>query len=403
MCSGFAVLLLLLTQNRCLLGQMCSTIDKFVNVRGILENTRIKTEPFMTSRSVGLMSCLRSCATYSLCNAFNFQDSSGTCELQREAVMDENIEDFNGYLTSNLSSWTNKDINYCQNHMCGYNAICEPRLNSYICTVIGCFDSAEPFANKTTFTKKIYDFGDIVDTPCQGDYYTNVTVQCSVAGTWTPFTCYPYQQVRNCKYLHEQCNPTLTDDEYWLYPPSQNGVRTKVYCHNMQTVDPEAFITLNEHNFASKSIYVYDESCLKIKADDVTISTNALGVTAFMKINFAPGTGVVRDDYTFAITNHSVQSFGTAGDCVDDSYKCTPLGNFLINLSGTGLIVDPDISWVADSASSEVTTINDENRVISGTCGKGCSGCSPSSTIKLVPDPNNRPPIESAIRPICTL
>ncbi|XP_050403875.1 uncharacterized protein LOC126819714 [Patella vulgata] len=403
MCSRFAVMLLLLIHNRCLLGQMCSSIDKFVNVHGILENTRINAEPFLISRSVGLIKCLRSCATYSLCKAFNFEDSSGTCELHREMVMEENIESFNGYLTSNLSSWLNKDINYCQNHMCGYNAICEPRLTNYICTVIGCFDSFEPFANKTTFTKMIYGFGDIVATPCQGDYYTNVTVQCSSAGTWTSFKCYPYQQIRNCNFLHKNCNPALLDGEYWLYPPSQNGVRTKVYCHNMQTTDPEAFITLHEHNFASKSIYVYDPECFKIMADDVTINANALGLTTFQKISFAPATGDVRNDYTFAITNDSVQTFGTAGDCVDESYSCSALGNFLINLSGTGLLVDPDVSWVEDSTSSEMNITNDDNRVISGVCGKGCSGCSPSPSIKLVPDPDYKPPMESATRPICTL
>ena len=43
------------------------------------------------------------------------------------------------------------------------------------------------------------------------------------------------------------CSGITTDGEYWIYPTATNGRRTKIYCHNLDSV-PVHYVTLKNTN-----------------------------------------------------------------------------------------------------------------------------------------------------------
>ena len=43
------------------------------------------------------------------------------------------------------------------------------------------------------------------------------------------------------------CSGITTDGEYWIYPTATNGRRTRIYCHNLDSV-PVHYVTLKNTN-----------------------------------------------------------------------------------------------------------------------------------------------------------
>ncbi|ESP03628.1 hypothetical protein LOTGIDRAFT_171279 [Lottia gigantea] len=381
-------------------GQMCGNVQNFD--QQIYEGKRSSSKSFWTQAPLGLLQCIHMCRSNSMCLSINFVNSNGTCELISTDVNSETLQNAPSYLTVNAQIWPHVHLGNCENHMCSQESLCESLEIGYRCNIIGCYGSGIPNADPQTFNSKIHNFGEAVEKPCKFGYYSTDAVSCLSNGSWSVFTCHPYQEIPNCRYLKDSCNTLYSDGEYWLYPPALNGAMVKLYCGKLDT-DPTAYITLVENNFSSRSIYLHDSNCSPVQASTTKIAQEQLGYTNFQKIAFAPRTArVLREDFTFTWTNYTQIGYGISADCLPVDTTCSLLGRFEINLEGTGFLIQTDVIWVQDNHDAVMDIYVTENREITGVCGKGCAGCKPESHIVLEADPFNQPQMESATRPICT-
>ncbi|XP_046556051.1 A disintegrin and metalloproteinase with thrombospondin motifs 20-like [Haliotis rubra] len=100
---------------------------------------------------------------------------------------------------------------------------------------------------------------------------------------------------------------------------------------------------------------------------------------------------VVRIDKTFAVfTNHEVY-YAQAEDCYVRHYSilrsCGTKGEFTVNLTSTGWLVDPDVEWIAGGWKAIIESVirEDGGAVIHLKCGGFHGYCYPKTRMSLVP------------------
>ncbi|XP_035660181.1 uncharacterized protein LOC118404906 [Branchiostoma floridae] len=179
------------------------------------------------------------------------------------------------------------------------------------------------------------------------------------------------------------------DGEYTLYPFSTDSdVSLRVYCHDMASAEPKEFLTLPsgpDENyaifFADRLSNAYQWQCTGPFQGQYA----ARGTTKFSKlrIQFEPSRiEVIGNDYTFAeTTGPNDIAYGQAGDCYSARQGCAK-GTFKVDLTGTGLELDPEVHWVMGPTYPGSLTINDmfiseDRKVASARCGGWCGSCRP--------------------------
>ncbi|KAL7288709.1 hypothetical protein TKK_0017434 [Trichogramma kaykai] len=182
---------------------------------------------------------------------------------------------------------------------------------------------------------------------------------------------------------------TNVDGEYTLLV---GGRYMSIYCSGMDSFEPLEYLTLPQgerENYAE----IYDKRLLNphtcpfegVRNDSCECMNESVpisGRTMFQKIRINVHTlHIVGNDFKFArqIGLNNID-YGKAGDCY--SQKNCPQGRFAINLSGTWLMIAPEVHWPKQKNTfSHIDKIN--NQRILGVCGGYCGFCSPSPSLKL--------------------
>uniref|UniRef100_A0A3B4VJ60 ADAM metallopeptidase with thrombospondin type 1 motif 9 n=1 Tax=Seriola dumerili TaxID=41447 RepID=A0A3B4VJ60_SERDU len=188
----------------------------------------------------------------------------------------------------------------------------------------------------------------------------------------------------------QSTNGPLPDSEHIL---NIQGKALKVYCAGMQTESPKEYITLmmgEGENFSEIFGFRLNDPTQcpangSRKEDcDCRRDYTTAGITTFSKVRLdISKMNIITTDWEFAFTREGKSvPFATAGDCYSAA-NC-PQGRFRINLSGTGLKVAEDTSWISQGnyAVADVRKSQDGSRV-SGICGGYCGKCTPSSGSSL--------------------
>ncbi|XP_008209068.1 A disintegrin and metalloproteinase with thrombospondin motifs 9 [Nasonia vitripennis] len=182
---------------------------------------------------------------------------------------------------------------------------------------------------------------------------------------------------------------TNIDGEYTLLV---GGRYMSIYCHGMESSEPQEYLTLptgERENFAEiydkrlqdPSTCPYDgrrnDSC-QCMSDSVSMA----GRSMFQKIRINVHTlHIIADNFRYAmkIGKNNIE-YGKAGDCYSQ-IDC-PQGRFGINLSGTLLMLSPDVHW-PKQANSYTNIEKITNQRVVGTCGGYCGFCTPFPSLKL--------------------
>ncbi|XP_078312928.1 A disintegrin and metalloproteinase with thrombospondin motifs 9-like [Crassostrea virginica] len=208
---------------------------------------------------------------------------------------------------------------------------------------------------------------------------------------------------RSCSEV-ASCSGNTTDGEYWIYPTATNGRRTKIYCHNLDSV-PMHYVTLkNTNRFIghSPTNWVVQQECRSdfkaplTSVDFVKIQINIED----MKIN---GT-----DYTFTSHFGSPLQYGHTTDCNGGASKnpCPRFGNATIDTGGTGLIFDPTsvfgITLGYSAAIKDFSRSSDGTRIFFR-CAGWCGNCVPTSGPLQLKHTNEFISAASGMAVICSL
>uniref|UniRef100_A0A3Q0RHB0 ADAM metallopeptidase with thrombospondin type 1 motif 9 n=1 Tax=Amphilophus citrinellus TaxID=61819 RepID=A0A3Q0RHB0_AMPCI len=234
-----------------------------------------------------------------------------------------------------------------------------------------------------------------------GDGVMKRTVQCVSAGGQKSEGCSPdvmpeaKKVCRNpscecrlpssCQEIQIMDGP-MPDSEHFL---SIQGKKLKVFCAGMQTETPQEYITLatgDGENFSEIFGFRLNDPTQcpangsRREDCDCRRDYTAAGITTFSKVRLdLSNMHIITTDWQFAFTRQGKSvPFGTAGDCYS-AVPC-PQGRFKINLSGTGLRLAEDASWISQGT-FVVKTIqkSQDGSRVSGMCGGYCGKCIPSS------------------------
>ncbi|OWF51576.1 uncharacterized protein LOC110448987 [Mizuhopecten yessoensis] len=208
----------------------------------------------------------------------------------------------------------------------------------------------------------------------------------------------------------KNCNSDYGNGEYYLYPTALQGQRVKVYCNGMHGPDPKEYITLLNTNTATYNFSLrYD--------NDYCLFRDRVGdaVSTFHKIRIKiEDMSVQRYDLSFADTieeapdTQKAPKFGSGGGCSWDYMwrrfeQCTAPGGFVIDTSGTGLVVDPHLQWTAYGYGNRVDTVHrsKDNSHVTAACDGWCAWCYPRGQmfLQLAPEVGL---IGDATEPVCT-
>lgn len=149
----------------------------------------------------------------------------------------------------------------------------------------------------------------------------------------------------SCRTLQQRKN-VRTNGEYVL---NVRGKPVRIYCHDMNTVQPKEYITLQQNlNYAM----YYDRraldrrQCPRSERDMYADDSLPSGTTHFQKVRLdLHGLRVVEDDYQFArVSGARQQPFGSAGDCLSEVTGCVQ-GRFVISFVGTRFRMRSDTRW----------------------------------------------------------
>uniref|UniRef100_A0A665UA60 ADAM metallopeptidase with thrombospondin type 1 motif, 9 n=1 Tax=Echeneis naucrates TaxID=173247 RepID=A0A665UA60_ECHNA len=132
--------------------------------------------------------------------------------------------------------------------------------------------------------------------------------------------------------------------------------RLRVYCAGMQTESPQEYITLimgEGENFSEIFGFRLNDPTQcpangSRKEDcDCRRDYTTAGITTFFKVRLDINKmNIITTDWQFASTQEGKSvPFATAGDCYSAAH--CPQGRFRINLSGTGLKVAEDTTWIS--------------------------------------------------------
>lgn len=161
---------------------------------------------------------------------------------------------------------------------------------------------------------------------------------------------------------------------------SSHFVLFQVYCHNMMTSSPSAYITLSADSANYAHIYgrrlrqgIPQQHC------DGELREQQwayMGVTWFSKVRLdVEKMMLVQDDFTFSSSFGRRVRLGWAGDCYARTADC-PKGSFVVDLTGSGVQLAGTVSWYTRGKSVVARVFQESNRLrIHGSCGGWCGQC----------------------------
>ncbi|KAK6187366.1 hypothetical protein SNE40_005414 [Patella caerulea] len=371
------------------------TCTALSNINPVYINQKLNGYTIKKFPAEGLMICARECLVQTNCLSFNFDLTSGGCELNRIEANTSNspLVSMIGTVYALKVDWVNEITELCQHVNCPPKYKCIVELNGTKCVLVDC---GEPpiimFGNKERLNGTA--FGDTATYTCSGvEVFSEViNLQCSnLTGEWEGGRC---RRVASCEDV-KLCSSGHVDGEYWLYPMVYgNTNRVKIYCHNLTSEAPSEYITLpqgNEHFYpASENIYNEDQ----ITCKTVIRTKLRAGSSVFDKVGVDVETMVIRQtDYQFAQVDWGLNSpYGDARDCSLYHPLCdnSTVGYFEMNTTNTGLVIDPTIEWLPFGWAGQLKYFNrsSANTVIEVVCGGYCGGCKPQSDLRLQIDPD---------------
>ncbi|XP_041369669.1 uncharacterized protein LOC121383641 [Gigantopelta aegis] len=190
-----------------------------------------------------------------------------------------------------------------------------------------------------------------------------------------------------------------TDGEYLVYPPVLSGVKVRVYCHGMKTKTPKEYITLKHPN-VGENPDKSDKDC----TGHTTRSKfwRITGKIVYTKVRIHIMTMVAEEfDFTFAKLYGKLKlhkkpiSFGHARDGYTKHYKrkkskCGPIGTFVIDMRGTGLKVNDNLTWLPYGTTPYAEWSREHaNATVHLRCGGYYGWCVPMDLLTFVPNPND--------------
>ncbi|XP_033728452.1 A disintegrin and metalloproteinase with thrombospondin motifs 9-like [Pecten maximus] len=192
------------------------------------------------------------------------------------------------------------------------------------------------------------------------------------------------------------CNRQYEDGEYFIYPRALGGRKVKVFCSGMAGPDPKEYVTLHNTNTGT---YNYS---LRTDNDYCTFRDRVGdAVSTFRKIRLdVQDMSVQRYDFTYADIMEEDPNvwkppkYGAGGGCTWDyvyrNYRnCIAPGGFVIDTSGTGLIVDPELQWMSYGYGGRLETVyrSNNNAHVTAACDGWCAWCFPVGEMILQLEP----------------
>ncbi|XP_011419542.3 A disintegrin and metalloproteinase with thrombospondin motifs 9 [Magallana gigas] len=261
----------------------------------------------------------------------------------------------------------------------------EPSLSIWSGPIFGIFQCSFTCLQKPQCVSLLFNettkFCNLFNVIYDGDESGNVENYYIISGKSTRFV------PASCLDIITYANIT-TDGDYWIYPMAANGRRTKIFCHDMAN-EPSHFITLKNTN----SFVQHDGSNWIVSDRTCQSSLNPpLKRVEFTKIKIQIEDMVVNGtDYTFtSVTGSPTIKYGESTDCNGQYYlnPCPHFGHAVIDTRGTGLIVDPSITFgllAQHMAEMKDFIRSADGSQISFLCAGWCSRCGPKSgPIKLL-------------------
>ncbi|XP_046376653.2 A disintegrin and metalloproteinase with thrombospondin motifs 9-like [Haliotis rufescens] len=289
--------------------------------------------PFMNLTTGGLMLCAVECIKRSRCMSFNFYLQDGSCEMRDVETSDPFYLPVSTVVHSNINQFQELLARTCEFHDCDVHEACIPEDGDYSCAV---------------------EF---------------------------PSSCADVKQ----------CAPKSDDGEYWIYLRDFNMVKARIYCHNMASTEPSDYLTLPVTNYGYYPILRNPICAGEVEGLAGSCDGNG-GEVWFNKIKIdTRSLRVTTNDHTFANYTNSKLLYGVASDCYakhNDGVKasCGPRGMFTIDLSGTGMAVTPETTWLDTGYKywMNVTRADDNTRVYMN-CGGYPGYCEAEDGLFLQP------------------
>jgi len=190
---------------------------------------------------------------------------------------------------------------------------------------------------------------------------------------------------KSCRDMQSR-NGVFTDGEYTLM--SKDNKYVKVYCEGMGTSRPREYITLRtgvSDNYSeiygkrlrNRKICPNNGTRIKHCADCLDFPSS--GTTYFSKIRIDFRRLVlIPEDTTFALKfGRYPPPLASAGDCFSQAH--CPQGTFKLNLTDTGISLDPSVTWRNSGyfVSKKIDKSADGSVVV-GRCGGYCGMCTPN-------------------------
>ncbi|KAK6175223.1 hypothetical protein SNE40_013731 [Patella caerulea] len=374
-------------------GNMCLKPEFYQNMR---IGEKLLGEPMVFHQAGGLLDCYRQCGLYSLCQSFNYDVETHQCELI--ALNNTITEPVVNNIIMDVPNRYGQLFGSCENHVCPNNTVCRVEGPNHACVIVGCHGNPDiQNVNIASFeAKSLWFFNETVMYACKAGYYPSLNATCSVAGTWSPFECLPFNE---CDKRRVCGGDATAEGEFWVFIETLGGW-VKTYCRSGNNIE---YVTLYDINTFSTPIFVKDP--VTCDQAPVTPKLPSMGHTNFQKARVLLLQMKIKvDTFRYSNSNFTKQNFGSAGDCVDNDVNdtnsdCGLIGRFVINTNGTGLRIKSSVTWETWGVGGRVGNItrSQDGRRIEGYCGSvvGCGGCQPTELL-LELDPNYTPPLDSA-------
>ncbi|XP_052262670.1 A disintegrin and metalloproteinase with thrombospondin motifs 20-like [Dreissena polymorpha] len=157
-----------------------------------------------------------------------------------------------------------------------------------------------------------------------------------------------FKEYHSCQNVKDDIGSSAVDGEYVVFLPWKKTVGIPVYCYNLQTPNPRAFITLNSGRTSNFATFYDNVGSPTVYADKYPNGmATQRGRTEFSRISVMLDTLTLdTGDFTFAnTTGPNTIRYGEAGDQYAGSAECAPMGTFQIDLSGTPFTVRAGTRW----------------------------------------------------------
>ncbi|XP_067655921.1 A disintegrin and metalloproteinase with thrombospondin motifs 9-like [Haliotis asinina] len=356
--------------------QICTDVRLLPKVqRGV----RVTPPYFLRTKASGLMACAAECMLRRRCKAFSHQ--SGACYLLQynSSSSDLNTDPDTSTLLSDIDHWPQSLIGACASHTCPDNARCQERSpTEHTCIVTDCLrypDVSDATLTGTTNPPAETPVGTVMNYICHAGFLQeSSTVTCLANGTWSSVRCRP--PPTSCAEVKHR-GISSTDGEFWLdFGKNQTA---RIYCYNMQSTNPQEFITLAKPNRG----YYPDVQNLRCNREK-PLAKPGCGTRIFTKIRIElQNLTVIVKDTTFARGPPELKPYGGAYDCYTNNRKCGPKGTFNIDLSGTGFRLNPNQTWKTEDYYPIARVEWVDSARVNLFCGGYCGWCLPEGSLKL--------------------